>query len=195
MAGKLPRKEYTEDEARSLMITVSDLVSQELENIGLDKARKLERHYGKDDLRVKKAKMEAFLNAYSILGTVKFAAQVCGLNPRAVQKVIKNNEYYQKRFETAHDEFCQYLEQTAIVRALQKSDSLLSFLLRANNPRKFSERMRIQALTDDGLNNSPVELVFGEYGADWDEPNYLTAGVVEDDIDPEEETDIDQGQG
>lgn len=163
----------------SFLESIKNLVSKDLENIGLDKVAYLEKHYGKDDYRVKKARLEAFFRAYSILGTVRYAAQVCGLNPRAVTRIIKESETYRARFEQAHEEFCQYLEQAAVIRALRKSDSLLMFLLKANNPKKFSERLRLQAIDDSA--NEPVKLQFGEWPAGMPEPNYAAIEEEEGD--------------
>ena len=187
--GQYPKRKDEEDdyeEESSMLDTVKQFASKDLEDIGLQRAHRLEKAYGKDDLRVKKAKLECFFNAYAILGTVRYAAQVVGLNPKAVSKVIKNNPAYQARFEVAHDEFCEYLEQTAIVRAVSKSDSLLQFLLKAYNPRKFSERLRIQALEKKDDDDTPLTLTFGEYTPDWTEPNFKFAEVVVD-TDNEEE--------
>lgn len=179
----------------SVRAYVSDFVHRELQDIGLEKVAKLERMYGPDDKRTKKAKVDAFFRAYSIVGTVDFAAQIVGINPRLMTKLINDPDKPQwgRRFDQAHEEFCQYLEQTAIMRALAKSDALLMFLLRANKPRKFSERMRIQASTEDD-NRSPVQIVFGEYGSEWEEPNYLippTEGETEEEV--EEEVDDNDG--
>lgn len=178
--GQYPkRKDDDEDEEQlSSLQAVKQFANKDLEEIGLSQAWRLEKAYGKGDLRVKKAKLECFFRAYAILGTVRYAAQVCGLNPKAVSKLIKNNEKYQARFEVAHDEFCEYLEQTAIVRAVSKSDSLLQFLLKAYNPRKFSERLRIQAL-DNKDDEKPLTLVFGEFDQSWEEANYRNAEVVD----------------
>lgn len=173
------RDEEEEQEILSLVEESKSLALRELNNIGLDRVHKLERIYGKKDLRVVKAKLDAFFNAYAILGTVKYAAQVVGLNHKAVTKLIKNNEKYQQEFQVAHEEFCMYLEQTAIIRAVKKSDSLLQFLLRANNPKKFSERMRIQALTEQD-DDKPLTIVFGEVDGSWHEPNYAVVETIPD---------------
>jgi len=162
------KRKSEEDEEAVLAIqqaTMLDIVKQfnskELKDIGLDRVIRLEKIYGRDDHRVKKAKLEAFFNAYAIVGTVRYAAQIVGINPKAVRRIINDSEYYQERFDLAHEEFSQYLEQTAIIRALTKSDSLLQFLLRANNPRKFSERLRVQALSNP-QDDTPVILNFGD---------------------------------
>jgi len=190
--SQYPRRKDEEDEydeEQSMLDTVKQFASRDLEDIGLDRAHRLEKAYGKEDLRVKKAKLECFFRAYAVLGTVRYAAQVVGLNPTAVSKLIKNSKTYQDRFEVAHDEFCEYLEQTAIVRAVSKSDSLLQFLLKAYNPRKFSERLRIQALEKKDEDDAPLTLTFGEYTPDWEEPNFKYAEVVN--IDKEEVEDSD----
>jgi len=172
--GQYPARkddDYDDEEQMSTLDLVKSFASRDLEHIGLNRAMRFKKAYGRDDLRYKKAILECFFEAYAILGTVRYAAQVCGLNPKKVSKLIKNNDTYKARFDVAHEQFCEYLEQVAVVRALNKSDSLLQFLLKANNPRKFSERLRIQALEakDD---DKPLNLVFGEYSPDWEEPNY-----------------------
>lgn len=191
--GQYPRRKDDVDdmpeERMDMLSAVKDFAHKDLQHIGLERAMKLEKMYGKDDLRVKKAKLECFFNAFAILGTVRYAAQVVGLNPRAVAKVIKSSDKYKARFETAYEEFSEYLEQVAIVRAVTKSDSLLQFLLRASNPRKFSERLRVQAITDQAEKDEPLTLVFGEYSQDWVEPNYLHTN----DLVTQSDTDNDEG--
>jgi hypothetical protein len=189
-------EDQEDEELLSLLDESKNLALRELQSIGLDRVAKLERVYGPKDLRVKKAKLDAFFNAYAILGTVRYAAQVCGLNPKAVSKLIKNSDKYRQQFEASHDEFCQYLEQTAIIRAVKKSDSLLQFLLRANNPRKFSERMRIQALQDD--NDEPLTIVFGECDnsdTSWHEPNYAIVETIPDlETESQDQSDTEEGE-
>lgn len=182
-------KDVPEEEMQSILTQVRIATAGELENIGLDKVYRLERAYGKEDNRVKKAKMEAFFNAYAVVGTVKYAAVMCGLKPESVKKVIAKSDYYKARLELAHEEFCEMLEQTAIVRAVTKSDALLSFLLRANNPKKYSERMRIQAMSEDDINKSPVQISFGEVGAGWQEPNFLHGDEIADESEDLEDSD------
>lgn len=166
-----------QDDQDSVLALTKDIVHRELKDIGLDRVAKLEKLYGKDDIRTKKAKVESFFRAYGVVGTVHYAAQIVGVSPKVMNKLIKSNDSYRERFELAHEEFTQHLEQVAIMRALKKSDTLLMFLLRANNPRKFSERMRIQAL--DKEDDTPLTLHFGEYDANWEEPNYLHVTSLE----------------
>lgn len=185
----MPRRKNTREleVLGSLKDLTRDLALKELEDIGLEKVGKLEKLYGPKDARVIKAKFQAFFRAYSIVGTVRYAAQVCGLNYKTVNKIIKNNEKLRTRFEQAHDEFCQYLEQTAILRAVEKSDTLLQFILRANNPHKFSERLRLQTLTEE--KEKPVTIIFGEMEAGQGdaEPNFLEAADDEGEEDDGEE--------
>lgn len=182
-----------EERPDALLDQIKNFAHNELKHIGLDKVRKLEKELGRDHIKVKKAKLDCFFNAYAILGTVRFAAQVCGLNPRVVSKVIRSSKEYQERFELAHEEFAQYLEQTAIIRALNKSDSLLQFLMRAYNPKKYSERLRLQALTQQEEDTSPVQLMFGEVLEDFVEPNFAVHGASVDTIlEEEREDDVDE---
>lgn len=170
---KLPVSKFsggTGNKDDSIIASMTNMLHQDLQNIGLDKVAKLEKMYGPHDLRVVKERLNSFFRAYAILGTVRYAAQVCGLNPHKVKQLVQKSDKYSARFEQAHDEFCQYLEQTAVARAVTKSDQLLMFLLRANNPRKFSEKLRLQAITMEEKDDSPVQLVFGE--SSGTEPNY-----------------------
>lgn len=151
--------------------SVKHFVMKELNDdaLGLDQVKKLRKIYGKDDRRVKVARLDVFFRAYALVGTPAFAAQIAGLNRHSVEKLINSNARMKERFDQAHDEFCQFLEQAAIMRAFRKSDTLLMFELRANNPRKFSERFRIQTL---GMgDDKPFNVVFGDGTAS---PNYAT---------------------
>lgn len=164
------------DDETTFLGSIKTFVASELDpkRLGLDIAHKLEKVYGKNDARAKRARLDVFFRAYALVGTPYFAAQIAGLNHRAVEKVIKANPALQDRFDQAHDEFCQFLEQAAIVRALRKSDTLLMFELRANNPRKFSERLRIASLNE--RDDKPLNVVFGDPG-----PNYAKAEDEDED--------------
>jgi hypothetical protein len=159
---------------QSAIAAIKNFVHTELQNIGLEKVEKLTKIYGKDDIRVKQAKVDSFFKAYAVLGTVRYAAQVVGVNPTVMTKLIKTTPQFKRRFEQAHEEFCQYLEQAAVVRAMQKSDSLLQFLLKANNPHKFSERLRLEAEANKSA-QTPVSINFGY--SDGNDPNYAQAQI------------------
>jgi hypothetical protein len=113
-------------------------------------------------------KQTAFLAAYAVTGTLTQAAKGSGVSVRSHHRWREGCEAYLEAFEAAHQEACDHLEAEARSRAIQGqrrlkfdrngqplidpdtgkpytehrySDALLMFLLKANNPGKFGDRI------------------------------------------------------
>ncbi|QDV79859.1 hypothetical protein [Botrimarina mediterranea] len=113
-------------------------------------------------------KQTAFLAAYAVTGTLTQAAKGSGVSVRSHHRWREGCEAYLEAFEAAHQEACDHLEAEARRRAIQGqrrlkfdrngqplidpdtgkpysehrySDALLMFLLKANNPGKFGDKI------------------------------------------------------
>ena len=83
-----------------------------------------------------KTRQKRFLAAYRECGVIRRAAQVAGINHKNHYAWMKNPEYA-KSFKEADEDAVDALEYIARQRALEKSDTLLIFLLRAKCPEKY----------------------------------------------------------
>lgn len=110
--------------------------------------------------QTKKAQ-DRFLDAFAAIGTIAGAAQAASVGRRTHYGWMANDPDYRARFEAARDELVDSLEQEAIRRARdgvvkgvyhngtliatehQYSDTLLIFLLKANRPDKFKDRIGV----------------------------------------------------
>lgn len=107
--------------------------------------------------KIRHPKKSAFLAAYSECGTTKRAAEITGLQRWAHYQWLKTDPEYKKAFAEAKRMACQSLEAEAIRRAVdgwdepvfyegvqtavkrKYSDTLLIFMLKGANPKKYAE--------------------------------------------------------
>lgn len=124
----------------------------------------------------KRTRQRAFLAAFARLGTVTHAAEAAGIHQDTHRDWLHKDEQYAADFATAKAALLDKLEREAIRRATEGtnkpvywrgevvghvteySDTLLIFLLKANAPEKYRERVQI----DHGL----VESVAAQLGLD-----------------------------
>jgi hypothetical protein len=83
----------------------------------------------------KEAKKSAFLKAFRCCGTVVDAAKSVRIARETVYLWRRNDPEFQKEFDQVNDDVVGILEDTAFSRAIEKSDALLMFLLKARRPR------------------------------------------------------------
>ena len=105
------------------------------------------------DLRQAKTKA-AFLKAYSAAGFVGAAATAAGVSRTAVYEWKANDPDFSKAWERCEDEATSVLEDVALKRAMQKSDTLLIFMLKAKRPDKYREVLR-----HSGMNGPAIPFV------------------------------------
>lgn len=121
------------------------------------------------------AKMKLFLVAYMKYGVIGKAAQVAGIDRNTVRVWRERVEAFDEIYSTIEEEYTDVLELEANRRALEKSDSLLQFLLRARRPEKFNPTQNVQATLGDG----GIRLVFSEAELSPEERDILGGTVDE----------------
>jgi len=107
-------------------------------------------------------KKEAFLEAYTRIGTVSGGAKGAGVDRRTIYKWLEKDKEFGSRFEEAKETVTDDLEQEARRRAYEGidkgvywqgqlcdtikeySDTLLIFLLKGNRPEKYRERLQTE---------------------------------------------------
>ena len=123
-----------------------------------------------------KPRQTAYLAAYSILGSVMYAAKSAGISPGTVNNWQRNNEKFQEYYDIAEQAHAEYLEVEAQRRAVMGveedvwyqgekvgkkrvySDNLLKFLLQGARPQKYRRQSKVEVKADG---NSKVQVNFG----------------------------------
>jgi hypothetical protein len=86
---------------------------------------------------------ERFLSVYEESCVIRFAARAAGIGERTFYRELARNPEFEERFEGAKKAAVARLEQVAYERAMDHSDTLLIFLLKANRPAKYRERIGV----------------------------------------------------
>lgn len=115
--------------------------------------------------------MVRFLRHYAKTGVLSYSADYAGTTVKTIRRWLKNYPKFKEKFEEMQDRFVDSLEMVAIERAREKSDTLMSLLLRANRPEKYRDNIKMDA--DVKNQHAPIQLVFSrdEWGDD-ELPNY-----------------------
>lgn len=122
-------------------------------------------------------KKAAFLAAYRTCGMVTRAAEAAEIDHSSHYRWLQSDPEYAEEFEQAQRDSCSVLEAEARRRALEGvsepvyqmgqcvghkqkySDTLLIFLMKANNPSKFGDRIETR---HSGAVAQPVQFVMPE---------------------------------
>lgn len=102
------------------------------------------------------AKMKLFLVAYLKYGVISKACEVAGISRKTYKVWLEHYPQFEERFREIELEYTEKLEMEANKRALEKSDRLLEFLLKARNPEKFNPAYKVNATVE----TSGIKLVF-----------------------------------
>lgn len=94
----------------------------------------------------------AALKAFVKLGTVTAAVRKAKVARSTWYDWIENDEAFARAVLVAHDDVADDLEQEAIKRAKDGSDTLLIFLLKSKRPTQFRERLTIETVSPDVQN-------------------------------------------
>ncbi len=118
--------------------------------------------------QTKKTRQTAFLAAYIENGAhVRKAATACDIPLRTVQRWFAEDQKFKARIDEAFADFEHELLACAIQRAKGGSDTLLIFLLKATNPKRYCDQARKEALAKTETSRQLFELpniTFGTYG-------------------------------
>lgn len=114
--------------------------------------------------------MTAVLQEYANLGVIGRACDNAGV-PRGKHKDwLEKYPVYQERFEEVRAMFVDGLELIAIERAKEKSDSLLTLMLKSHRPEVYGDRSEVR---HTGIGNQ-IQLVFAEGLLNDEEKKLLT---------------------
>lgn len=93
------------------------------------------------DARVKTPRnwKSTWLLAYENKGTVRAACKIARVSKSRVYEVRRTDEAFAEAWEAAEQRTTELLEETAYERALNGSDRLAEFLLKARRPQKYRE--------------------------------------------------------
>lgn len=80
-----------------------------------------------------------FLSSYCQYGSIHKASASCGVSSTTMKRWLDDDEDFRENFEKMRSIFIGKLEVMAMQRA-EESDSLLMFLLKANDPEKYNPR-------------------------------------------------------
>ena len=100
-----------------------------------------------------------FLKVYSRTGVLTYSAERAGSTVVQIRKWLSRDEAFAKKFDQMQEKFVDTLEMVAVQRAMEKSDTLLLALLKANRPKKYRENVKMEA---DVNEKKTVTLVFSK---------------------------------
>ncbi len=83
---------------------------------------------------------KAFLETFAECGIVTAAAKVVGIRRDTVYSWRKDDPSFADAMDAAGDEATEALEGEARRRAMESSDTLLIFMLKANRPEKYRDK-------------------------------------------------------
>jgi hypothetical protein len=98
-----------------------------------------------------------FLEVLSQGTTVTTAAAAAGIDRSTANRARKTDAAFNTAWTEAEEQGTDVLEEAAIKRAVEFSDTLLLALLRARRPEKFMERQRLEHVRVD-LSSAQEEL-------------------------------------
>ncbi len=118
-------------------------------------------------------RMKIFLLAYLKYGVKTKARNKAGMSHPQLALWLEMCPGFKEKFDEIHEEFVDEMEYEANRRAMEKSDSLLQFLLRANRPEKFNPTYNVRAnieseggiklmFREDELNEEEKKLLMGD---------------------------------
>lgn len=119
--------------------------------------------------------MQAFLLAYLKYGVQGKAAAQAGTRARVIGTWCQNVPKFEELYREIEEDFTDNLEVEANSRALEKSDTLLQFLLKARRPEKFNPTQNIKAT----IGGEGIKLVFSDSELSPEEKELLLAQTAQ----------------
>jgi hypothetical protein len=89
-------------------------------------------------------RVQKFLDTYAQTGSMTAAAKAAKISLAVHHRRLETDPAYRKAFEGAQEQAVDLLEEEAFRRALEGSDQLLMFLLRAWRPERYQERSTVE---------------------------------------------------
>ena len=97
-----------------------------------------------------KRKREAFLMGLSLGDSVKSSCERAKVTRKTVYQWRKQDEEFAEAWDEALEAGIEQLEDAAYRRALDGSDTLVMFLLKAKRPKVYSDKHRLEHTGADG---------------------------------------------
>lgn len=94
--------------------------------------------------RLPKRWQEKLLAAVAQGKTVSAAAKYAGVSREFVYKALKRSSKFASQFEDAYEQGTDVLEDRAFQRAMEGSDAMLTFLLKARRPHVYRDNVRVE---------------------------------------------------
>lgn len=108
----------------------------------------------------------AFLESLARLGNIKLAAEAAGITRQNAYAARKADPDFAEKWDDAIEQAVDDLQEAARKRAMEGSDALLIFLLKAHRPSVYRDNFKI-----DASNVTEIRIVEVDH-----DPNYLTGG-------------------
>lgn len=87
-----------------------------------------------------------FLRVLRNTANVRAACNAAGITRAGAYKARKNDSEFEAEWEEALEDACDILEFVARRRALETSDGLLVFLLKAHRPERYADRLQVEQI-------------------------------------------------
>lgn len=110
----------------------------------------------KETPELRKKRQSRFLKAYAQIGVISVAAKAAQVKLSWVYRWKKDPKFI-KKMDRAFEQFVDMIEYAAINRGLEKSDTLLLNVLRANRPEKYGPKIDLKNRIEL---DEPVQLIF-----------------------------------
>lgn len=91
---------------------------------------------------------ENFLRALAECGNISAATRVAGINITTAYDHRNKDPVFAAAWDEAHEESIDALEGEARRRAMETSDTLVMFLLKANRPAKYRDNFRFNEMVE-----------------------------------------------
>lgn len=103
----------------------------------------------------RRAKKEVFLRGLTMGDSIQSSAQRAEISRKTVYEWRKTDEEFAVAWDEALEAGVERLEDAAYNRALEGSDTLMIFLLKAKRPKVYSDRQRLE---HTGVDGGPISI-------------------------------------
>lgn len=120
----------------------------------------------------RKEQMARVLNEYVKCGVIGIACDRAGLSRKIHRDWMEEYPEYKTMFEEVRDRFVDGLEAVAIERAKEKSDGLLTLMLKSHRREVYGDVADLKVTNT----NAPIQLVFAEGMLSEEDKKMLSGG-------------------
>jgi hypothetical protein len=127
-----------------------------------------------------KESMRRILTELVSCGVIGTACIRAGVPVSTHKQWLKKYPAYKTRFDEIKERFVDGLETVAIERAKEKSDALLTLMLKAHRREVYGDRSQLELQAN--LDKPPIQIVFAEGMLTPAEKEMLSAPVIEAEV-------------